>query len=101
MIPDKFKIVGVTRQSDLDIESLLKNTNNKDYLLDNTELFEMDLDKEEGYFKLKSYLKEIENKFGSKAQYLFYLSVPPNASKSIIECSRLWSKNCRYRKPNC
>lgn len=85
MIPDKFKIVGVTRQSDLDIESLLKNTNNKDYLLDNTELFEMDLDKEEGYFKLKSYLEEIENKFGSKAQYLFYLSVPPNASKSIIE----------------
>lgn len=85
MTPSHFKIVGVTRQSDIKLESLLQHTTNKDYLLKNTELFEMDLEKEEDYKKLGSHLEEIEKEFGATAQYLFYLSVPPNVSKPIIE----------------
>ena len=85
MIPDQFKIVGVTRQSGINLGDLLSYTNNKDYIIDNTELFEMDLLKNEDYEKLNTRLEEIEKEFGNKAQYLFYLSVPPNVSKSIIE----------------
>ncbi|HAE36577.1 MAG: Glucose-6-phosphate 1-dehydrogenase [Candidatus Nomurabacteria bacterium GW2011_GWF2_35_66] len=85
MIPSQFKIVGVTRQSNISLENLLKHTINKDYLLKNTELFEMNLEKEEDYEKLGNRLGEIEKEFGSSSQYLFYLSVPPNTSKSIIE----------------
>ncbi len=84
MIPPQFKILGVTRQSDVSIEGLLRDTNNKDYLRDNTELFQMDLDNLEDYKKLKDKLIKIEKEFGTEAEYLFYLSVPPITSKTII-----------------
>jgi len=85
MIPPLFKIVGVTRQSNIDLNNLLKDTENKNYLLENTKLFKMDLDSIDDYERLSVYLKEIEAEFGSLAQYIFYLSVPPMVSKSIIE----------------
>lgn len=85
MIPEKFHIVGVTRQSGILVEDLLVNTSNKDYLVANTELFEMDLLLDNDYKKLHDRLEEIEKYFGERAQYLFYLSVPPSVSKSIIE----------------
>ena len=84
MIPPQFKILGVTRQSDVSIEGLLKDTNNKDYLREHTELFQMDLDNLEDYKKLKDKLIKIEKEFGTEAEYLFYLSVPPITSKTII-----------------
>ncbi len=85
MIPEQFKIVGITRQSGVKVADLLEFTDNKDYILFNTELFEMDLESSIDYDKLKIHLGEIENDFGSSTEYLFYLSVPPNVSKSIIE----------------
>ena len=85
MIPEQFKIVGVTRQKNIELEDLLRKTNNRDYLLKNTELFQMDLDNESDYNKLESRLNEIEKEWKEPAQYLFYLSIPPNVSKSIIE----------------
>lgn len=85
MTPEKFRIVGVTRRDDLDINNLLSNTSNKDYLISNTELFGMDLENENDYSKLSDRLSEIEKEFGSTTQYLFYLSIPPNVSKKIIE----------------
>ncbi|KKQ21053.1 MAG: Glucose-6-phosphate 1-dehydrogenase [Candidatus Nomurabacteria bacterium GW2011_GWC2_36_9] len=88
MIPSNFRIIGVTRQSDINLENLLKHTVNKDYLLKSTEMFEMNLLREEDYRKLRIRLEEIEREFGTSAQYLFYLSVPPNTSKSIIELPR-------------
>lgn len=85
MAPELFKIVGVTRRADLDLNELLKNTSNKEYLSKNTELFEMNIEDGEDYKKLKLYLEKIEKDFGEPAQYLFYLSVPPKVSKLIIE----------------
>lgn len=85
MIPEKFRIVGITRQSNVDLENLLKDTKNKDFLLNNTELFEMDLNNIDDYKKLGTHLLDIEKEFGESAQYLYYLSVPPKVSKSIIE----------------
>lgn len=85
MTPEKFRIIGVTRQSGIKLDSLLQHTKNKDYLIKNTELFEMDLDDVDDYKRLVNHLEEIEKEFGTSAQYLFYLSVPPNISKSIIK----------------
>jgi len=85
MAPDQFKIVGVTRKSNIELESLLAYTSNKNFIIDNTELFEMDLDDEEDYKRLGAHLEKIEKEFGVPTQFLFYLSVPPNVSKSIIK----------------
>ena len=85
MIPEQFKIVGVTRQKNIDLKNLLKDTVNKDYLLQNTELFEMDLNNGDDYKNLQNRLEEIEKELGTSCQYLFYLSVPPKVAESIIE----------------
>lgn len=66
MLPEKFKIVGITRQK-------------------NSDLFQMDLENGEDYEKLNEYLVKMEKDFGEPAQRIFHLSVPPNACKSIIE----------------
>ena len=65
MLPNKFVIVGVTRQKHPD-------------------LFVMDLTDKKDYEKLNDYLLEIEKSFGKIAQRLFYLAVPPDACKNII-----------------
>ena len=43
MIPSQFKIIGITRRSGIKFDDLLINTSNKEYLLNNIELLEMDL----------------------------------------------------------
>ena len=85
MTPPLFKIVGLTRQKDVKLDTLLQHTSNKDFILKNTELFNMDFDNIDDYEKLAKHLENIEKDFGSPAQYLFYLSIPPKTSKSIIE----------------
>ncbi len=85
MIPSQFRIVGVTRRGDIKLDNLLNQTSNKDYLIENMELLQMDLESSDDYLNLKNRLDEIEKDFGSSTQYLFYLSVPPNVSKGIIE----------------
>lgn len=72
-LPDKYRIVGVTRKI------------TKQIVKDNLELFEMDLVETDGYLKLAKHLEEIETEFGEPAQRLFYLSVPPQISRPIIE----------------
>lgn len=66
MLPDKFEIVGITRQK-------------------NSKFFQMDLENREDYEKLAERLDQIERSFGESAQCLFYLSVPPQAARSIID----------------
>jgi len=85
MTPDYFKIVGITRKSDIKIENLTGNIENKEYIINNSVLYEMDLSKHEEYKKLKNYLHDIEKDFKTPTQFLFYLSVPPNTSRAIIE----------------
>lgn len=66
ILPEKFKLVGITRQA-------------------NSQFYQMDLTKKEDYEKLAGYLKTIEKDWGVSAQCLFYLAVPPEACQSIIE----------------
>jgi glucose-6-phosphate 1-dehydrogenase len=85
VLSDKFKIVGVTRQSNININDLLEKTKDKDLLHGDIELFQMDLDNINDYKKLEERLIEIEKDFEIPTEYLFYLSVPPKVSESIIE----------------
>ena len=72
-LPDKFKIVGVTRKINTDISDLLVKTKNPDIIKNNLELFEMGLTETDDYLKLAEHLLKIELDFGEPAQRLFYL----------------------------
>jgi glucose-6-phosphate 1-dehydrogenase len=80
-LPTHFKVVGITRQEGIDLESLLPNM---PWLHDKLEIFSMDVTQENEYQRLSKRLQEIEEEFAQQAQRLFYLSVPPDASKTVI-----------------
>lgn len=84
-LPQEFHIIGITRRSDVTVESLLDKTENSDYITEHTELFQMDLASEADYGKLGNYLESLEGNFSEVPQRLFYLSVPPQVSRPIIE----------------
>src|SRR3989344_9123634 len=83
MIPDKFRIIGVTRKKDVDIDTILEKSKNKQYLRKHIELYVIDVTSKDEYEKLGEYLDKRDKKFGSIASRIFYLSVPPSASKDI------------------
>lgn len=85
VLSDNFKIVGVTRQNNIDLDNLLMKTKDGQYLKDDIEIFQMNLNDINDYKKLGERLREIEKEFKTPTQYLFYLSVPPKVSESIIE----------------
>lgn len=84
-LPDKYKIVGVTRKITQPIADLLIKTENPELIQDNLELFEMDLTETADYLKLAAHLDKLVQEFGEDTQKLFYLSVPPQISRPIIE----------------
>jgi len=84
-LPKKYKIIGVTRQPGLKIADLLIKTENREILEDKIELYPMDLQAAAEFEKLEDYLKKIEAEFAEETQRLFYLSVPPQISRPIIE----------------
>jgi glucose-6-phosphate 1-dehydrogenase len=85
MLPGDFHIVGITRQKDIDLEKILKKTSEVEYLKNHIELFQMDVTKKEDYENLNNRLNKIEKNFKEPSQRLFYLVVPPEACKEIIE----------------
>lgn len=85
-LPEQYKILGVTRQNNLASVDLFKTTTNSNLISDNLELLAMDLTEVNDYLKLAERLLAIEKEFGGPAQRLFYLSVPPQISRPIIEC---------------
>jgi len=84
-LPEEYCIVGVTRQPDLAVADLLTKTANASAIGKNIELWEMDLAEIKDYNKLSEHLDALEKKFTAPAQRLFYLSVPPQVSRPIIE----------------
>ena len=85
MIPSQFHIVGLTRQKDIKKESLFEKVSNIEYLSNHMSLEKMDVNNMDDYKKLAESLKERAKSFNEPVQFLFYLSVPPQVSKSIIE----------------
>ena len=84
-MPEKYRITGITRQANLEISDLLLKADNKIILEDKIELCPMDLQSTEEFKRLGERLLEIEKEFGEETQRLFYLSVPPQISRPIIE----------------
>ncbi len=82
-LPANFHVIGVTRQTNLNLKSIVPEDDI--YVHGHTSLFSMDLDLEEDYKRLGQHINEVESKFGSSAQRLYYLSVPPNVSRSIVQ----------------
>lgn len=83
VLPEQFQIVGITRQPDLQIDTVLPEGDN-DYLRKHFELWQMNLAETNDYIALGKHLEEIEEQFGAPAQRIYYLSVPPQASQPVI-----------------
>ena len=84
-LPDNFCLIGTTRQADVKLKDLFKGLKDQTYLEKHSELFQMNIAEEKEYKKLSKRLKEIEKDFGKKAQRVFYLSIPPQVSRPVIE----------------
>lgn len=84
-LPSLFHIVGLTRQEHITTESVLKSVTNSTLLEDKLTVMHMDFAAQESYKELSIHLEKIEASWGTTAQRLFYLSVPPQASPAIIE----------------
>ena len=85
VLPQKIKIIGVTRRLDVTLEPLLENVVEKDFLRSALEIYTMDLDEEAAYSALQNHIESLEEAFGAPSDHLFYLSVPPQVSRPIIE----------------
>lgn len=85
VLPDKFKIIGITRQSEVDISTLFNQETDQTYLRERLTIFQMDLGLSEDYSRLKELLANSGKEFGLETQNLFYLSVPPQVSPEIVE----------------
>jgi glucose-6-phosphate 1-dehydrogenase len=85
MMPPQFHIVGLTRQSGIEMDFLLKKSSNQEYLREHLSLEQIDITNIEDYKKLGEQLESLERKFEEPAQCIFYLSVPPQVSRSIVE----------------
>lgn len=85
MMPPQFHILGLTRQSGIEMDFLLKKSSNQEYLREHLSLEQIDIANIEDYKKLGEHLESLERKFEESAQCIFYLSVPPQVSRSIVE----------------
>lgn len=84
-LPQNFKIIGITRKNNLDINTILEDNPNKKYLSNHIEILSMDTDDSLSFKKLKTAIEEIESEWHKKAEVLFYLSVPPQITQKIIK----------------
>lgn len=81
--PEKFNVIGLTRQSTT-VEDLLANTPYTK-LRNHLELRQMDMTQSDDYLQLRTYLQEVKASFGEETQFLYYLSLPPQVSGPIVE----------------
>ena len=84
-LPEHFKIIGVTRQPDLTLQDVLPDLPADNFIIKNTEMCHVDLTKLADYQRLKEHIEAFEKDFGSVAQHLFHLSVPPLVAQPVVE----------------
>lgn len=84
VLPKNIRIIGITRQK-TSVQDVLDGVKGpKTFLRDALEMLQLDLTNTKDYARLESYLHHIENNFGGRTQRLFYLSIPPHASRSVV-----------------
>lgn len=93
MLPDSFRIVGVTRR-DVSVDTILSklatfvtdnNPETVDWLARRIHIFQMDLLDTEDYKKLRTHLNSLESEVGMCMQRLFYLAIPAQTYAPVIE----------------
>lgn len=84
-LPEQFEIIGVTRQTLTASDVLEGVESSTDFLSSHLTLHPMDLTSQRSFENLKHILKEKDMAYGTQAQKLFYLSIPPQASHTIVE----------------
>lgn len=87
-LPKEFKVIGITRQQ-ITVSQILKSLSTVElkgypFLKKHLELFQMDLDKLDGFISLKKKLDELYPN-ETQTQHLFYLAIPPQISSPVIE----------------
>lgn len=82
VLPDEFRIVGISRR-DLKLKDVVPTGD--DFWEHHVELHQMDLDDPAAYHQLATQLEGIDRSLGGKAQRLFYLSIPPEVTQTVIE----------------
>lgn len=82
VLPNAFRIIGITRKN-IGADDVLTEASAsiRDYL----EMFQMDLTQASDYERLGKYLATIERELGVSAQRLFYLSIPPQTTRPVLE----------------
>lgn len=85
-LPENFKILGVSRRP-IDIEQLTTGLDEEGvrFFRNHIETVSFGLAQASEYDVLKDKLEAIERGFGEKAERLFYLSVPPEISRPLVE----------------
>ena len=83
--PESFKILGVTRKH-VTVDEILDGVEGDvKTLQDHLEIFTLDLADLNDYGNLQQHIETIEQGLGKKAQKLFYLSIPPQVSSTVVE----------------
>ena len=83
-LPEKFRIVGVTRQA-VSIDQVLEHVKGTtDFLRDHLDVCQIDLTDLDDYAVLENHIVSIESEYQTPTQRLFYLSIPPQASQPVI-----------------
>lgn len=81
-LPEAFRIIGISRRN-LSLADVAPNDD--DFWEHHLELHQMDLDNKQAYHDFATQLEGIERSLGGSAQRLFYLSVPPEATQSVVQ----------------
>lgn len=84
-LPNKFKVLGITRKINLNIEEILNKDIPKKYKTNHEEIYSMDVNDIKSYPGLNQKIEDIENNWGEKAEIIFYLSLPPQISTQILK----------------
>ncbi|MFA7285907.1 MAG: hypothetical protein WC011_03615 [Candidatus Paceibacterota bacterium] len=84
-LPNKFKVLGITRKINLNIEEILNKDIPKKYKKNHEEIYSMDVNDIKSYPGLNQKIEDIENNWGEKAEIIFYLSLPPQISTQILK----------------
>jgi glucose-6-phosphate 1-dehydrogenase len=81
-LPEKFRIVGISRR-DVNVEQTLAG--HADELRDLTEIFQMDLESLDDYHRLKDHVDEVATRLGESSQVIFDVVIPPDSVPGVIK----------------
>jgi len=84
VFPEEFRLVGVSRRAG-DQKELLSGLSDVPSLEGKTSIFHMDLSDKEAYDRLDAHLFLLAKDFARPPQRIHYLSIPPHASRPVIE----------------